>query len=97
MKPVSPIFTHSQHPMQLFLLSPIWWMIVFGGTFGVFMLMQSLLPGLSILVSGVFFIASFVIVKIKLGRDRHSDIVLAMGVMWRARHWRGKISAGDQS
>ena len=97
MKPVSPIFIHSQHPMQIFLLSPIWWFLLVACAFVIFLFMQSFMPSVSLLVTGAFFIMSFIVVKVKLGRDRHSDFVFALGLGWRFKHWRGKISAGDKS
>ena len=97
MKPISPVFSHSQYPMQLFLLSPMWWLLVMTGSFLMFLFVEAFMPSISLIVSGVFLVASFIIVKVKMGRDHHSDIVVAMGLWWRFRHWRGKISAGERS
>lgn len=97
MKPISPIFTHSQYPAQLFFLPPGWAIALLLSFLLVLFGLHKVWPNMSLIISILFLAISFIVMKIKLGRDRHSDRVFSMGLEWRRRHWRGKISAGERS
>ncbi len=96
MKARAPVFVQSQYPISMFGVPPFWLLLCLCVAFALTFCAALFAPSYKVAVFCVVLFGGLVFVKVKMGSDRHSDMVGLLGWGFRYKYRRGFIAVGGE-